>query len=80
MYAAGGLDDQDLNDWDNEECKTAGDLTKPVTSLCSSDSDVSLDDGQALPATATQDLSATQEDDACHDSIRSWGRRFRGHG
>ena len=37
----GGLDDQDPNDWDDEECKTAGDLTIPVTNLCSSDSDVS---------------------------------------
>ena len=64
----GGLDDQDPNDWDNEECTTAGDLIIPVTNLCSSDCDVSHDDGQDLPATSTQDLPATQKDDACHDS------------
>ena len=29
---------------------------------------MSQDDGQDLPATATQDLPATQEEDACHDS------------
>jgi hypothetical protein len=64
----GGLDDQDPNDWDDEACKTAGDLTIPVTYMCSSDNDVSHDDGEDLSATATEDLSATQEDDACHDS------------
>ena len=42
----------DPNDWDDEECKTAGDLTRPVTNLCSSDSDVSHED---LPATDTKD-------------------------
>ena len=47
---------------------TAGHQTKPVTNLRSSDSDVSHDDGDNLPAAATQDLPATQEDDACHDS------------
>ena len=77
MYAAlmllGGLDDRDPNDWDDEECKTAGDLTIPVTNLCSSDSDVSHDDGDDLPATAAEDLPATQEDDACHDSDRDVG-------
>ena len=64
----GGLDDQDPNDWDDEERKTAGDLTIPVTILCWSDSDVSHDDGDDLPAAAAEDLSATQEDDAFHDS------------
>ena len=64
----GCLDDQDPNDWDDEECKTAGDLTIPVTNLCSSDSDVSHDDGDDLPATARKDLSATQQVDAFHDS------------
>ena len=29
---------------------------------------MSHDDGDDLPATATQDLSATLEDGACHDS------------
>ena len=29
---------------------------------------MSHDDGDDLPATAAEDLSATQEDDACHDS------------
>ena len=57
----GCLDDQDPNDWDDEECKTAGDLTIPVTNLCSSDSDVSHDDGDDLPATARKDFSATQQ-------------------
>ena len=60
----GGLYDQDPNDWDDEECKTAGDLTIPVTNLISGDSDVSHDDGDDLPATATQDLPATQDNDA----------------
>ena len=55
-------------EWDNEERKTAGDLTIPVTYLCSSDSHVSHDDGDDLPAAATEDLSAAQEDDAFHDS------------
>ena len=64
----GGLDDQDPKDWDDEECKAAGDLTIPVTILCSSDSDASHDDGDDLPATDTKDLSATQQVDACHDS------------
>ena len=36
--------------------------------MCSSDSDVSHDDGEGLPTTATEDLPAAQEDDACHDS------------
>ena len=31
----GGLDDQDPNDWDDEECKTAGGLNIPVAMLCS---------------------------------------------
>ena len=35
----GGFDDQDPNDWDDEECKTAGDVNVPVAILCSSDSD-----------------------------------------
>ena len=35
----GGLDDQDPNDWDDEECRNAGDLNIPVDILCSSDSD-----------------------------------------
>ena len=47
----GGFDDQDPNDWDDEECKTAGDVTILVTNLFSSDSDVSHDDGDDLPAT-----------------------------
>ena len=47
---------------------TAGHQTKPVTNLRSSDSDVSHDDGDDLPATAAKGLSATQEDDACPDS------------
>ena len=53
--------------------KAREDLTIPVTNLCSSDSDVSNDDGD-LPATATEDLSATQEDDACHDSDNHEGQ------
>ena len=67
-----GLDDQDPNDWDNEECKTAGDLTIPVTNLCSSDSDVSHNDGDRddLPATTRKDLSATQEVDGFHGGRR----------
>jgi hypothetical protein len=64
----GGLDDQNPNDWDDEECKIAGDLTIPVTILCSIDSDVSHDEGDDLPATARKDLCATQEVDAFHNS------------
>ena len=45
----------------------AGDLRTPVANLCSSDSNVSHNDGEDLPATS-EDLPATQEDDACHDS------------
>jgi hypothetical protein len=35
----GGFDDQDPNDWDDEECRTARDVNIPVAILCSSDSD-----------------------------------------
>ena len=34
-----GFDDQDPNDWDDEECKTADDVNIPVAILCSSYSD-----------------------------------------
>ena len=33
MHATWGLDDQDQNDWDYEECKTAGDPNIPVATV-----------------------------------------------
>ena len=48
----GGLDDQDRNDWDDEECKNvqnAGDLNIPVAILCSGDSEYEVD----LPSLTT---------------------------
>ena len=45
----GGLDDQDPNDWNDEECKNAGDLNVPVAILCSSDSEYEED----LPSMTT---------------------------
>ena len=45
----GGLDDQDPNDWDDEECRTADDVNIPVPILCSSDSE----DAEELPSTRT---------------------------
>ena len=49
----GGFDDQDPNDWDDEECRTAGDVNIPVAILCSSDSD----DEQDLSSMTTKTSS-----------------------
>ena len=49
----GGFDDQDPNDWDDEECRTAGDVNIPVPILCSSDSD----DEQGLSSMTTKSSS-----------------------
>ena len=49
----GGFDDQDPNDWDDEECRTAGDVNIPVPILCSSDSD----DEQDLSSMTTKTSS-----------------------
>ena len=49
----GGFDDQDPNDWDDEECRTAGDVNIPVPILCSSDSD----DEQDLSSMTTKSSS-----------------------
>ena len=49
----GGFDDQDPNDWDDEECRTGGDVNIPVPILCSSDSD----DEQGLSSMTTKSSS-----------------------
>ena len=49
----GGFDDQDPNDWDDEECRTAGDVNIPAAILCSSDSD----DEQDLSSITTKTSS-----------------------
>ena len=49
----GGLDDQDPNDWDDEECRTADDVNIPVAILCTSDSD----DKKDLPSMTTNTSS-----------------------
>ena len=54
----GGLDDQDPNDWDDEECKNAGDVNIPVAILCSGDSD----DEQDLPSILSEDGSEEEDD------------------
>ena len=46
----GGLDDQDPNDWDDAECRTADD-----TILCSSDSE----DAEELPSTSTNTVTSS---------------------
>ena len=49
----GGFDDQNPNDWDDEECKTADEVNIPVAVLCSSDSD----DEQELSSMTTSTSS-----------------------
>ena len=53
LMLLGGFDDQDPNDWDDEECRTAGDVNIPVAILCSSDSD----DEQGLSSMTTKTSS-----------------------
>ena len=49
----GGLDDQDPNAWDDEECKNAGDLNIPVAILRSSDSEYEGDSPSMTTTTSS---------------------------